>query len=1054
MAVELSTNIDESILAFDQEGFLGSSVLVQMGIKINKPNVETRITELVQRFNETYLETLDFLTQILPLAREQFGRSDNLLLPKTPSKKRHRKIVQDLHNQENCNPNIPPKMPAIKEPPVKRITRRSKRNHPSPVREEPITRKTRNTRSRTKKLEATVDHGKVSFVDESKVQVTSNKISPDKTSQNLSTTNTLKRTSSISPDSVKPVKKKSKSSDELTIDNSNSVIDDDNLPEKQTSTPVCAEPPQVLSLSSIAIEPLVKSTGKLVNITTYGENNEAKLTEKESSDDVATDSKMNENSLPPTEMLVEIGNHNNAAKQTEVIVVADSSPPSNAPPSATVPVEPETAILLKIDETVGKISNDTVAESPKIQKQFSENVVSETQDKIAKMVVDNDMSDETSNNIINVPTTNEEDLIVNTESRTEPMETMCQISSENDTKTLRRIKRLSKQNTREPVVGLLPEQTKEELSTQLNEQTSTKEVEPISDSQDEVPVETAVTVISESPKPVRRSTRLSKRVSKVSTGYSRRSSRRLSCRSGYFKKPLSLKQVEVQLDDVGPGISDFVKSEFSVKKELGEKMLSNTGSEHSSTESEDDAPKMTSALPTNTLQQSSKTDSSSDEMADSIKGRVAGLVTQINRNNCLDERTSLHKTPNGILKIKRIGSAIKASSQKPTNLVGGNVKSFIKRQSVKKLDANEVVRQKKLELQRKEEKEKERKDQAELRRKNWAEEQKRKREEKQKRVAEAKAAREREEQDKKQRQLEERRQMLYASEQAKKKREHEEETKKKLREQRTKEAEARRLREEEERLKRLQEKKEEDKMYRDMLKRKQEMEEQERKQRIQEEKRLHEQKQRERAREKEEERERRLREIKEKAAKRIEKEETEIERKEKEDKEKKQREQEDREKNRICQLIKDKMEQERKMHEQKLQKEEKERREREEQRKREAMKAAMLQNARNADSYLMTPPPAQTRKPPTSENYDISDIRSDESTDDEDAPRKKVPHWAQGIALKSALLQQDEPRRVFEELASGFVPHAPDLEKIFTKKRKRFYQRTSSAHWSSPPIKV
>jgi inner centromere protein len=102
----------------------------------------------------------------------------------------------------------------------------------------------------------------------------------------------------------------------------------------------------------------------------------------------------------------------------------------------------------------------------------------------------------------------------------------------------------------------------------------------------------------------------------------------------------------------------------------------------------------------------------------------------------------------------------------------------------------------------------------------------------------------------------------------------------------------------------------------------------------------------------------------------------------------------------------------------------------------------------------MTPPPAQTRKPATSENYDISDIRSDESTDDEDAPRKKVPYWAQGAALKSALLQQDAPRRVFEELASGFVPHAPDLEKIFTKKRKRFYQRTSSAHWSSPPIKV
>ena len=37
----------------------------------------------------------------------------------------------------------------------------------------------------------------------------------------------------------------------------------------------------------------------------------------------------------------------------------------------------------------------------------------------------------------------------------------------------------------------------------------------------------------------------------------------------------------------------------------------------------------------------------------------------------------------------------------------------------------EVIRQRKLELQRKEEKDKERKDLAELRRKNWAEEQKR-----------------------------------------------------------------------------------------------------------------------------------------------------------------------------------------------------------------------------------------------------------------------------------------------------------------------------------------
>lgn len=114
---------------------------------------------------------------------------------------------------------------------------------------------------------------------------------------------------------------------------------------------------------------------------------------------------------------------------------------------------------------------------------------------------------------------------------------------------------------------------------------------------------------------------------------------------------------------------------------------------------------------------------------------------------------------------------------------------------------------------------------------------------------------------------------------------------------------------------------------------------------------------------------------------------------------------------------------------------------------------AALRAQQDAQSYLMTPPPAQTRRPATDENYDISDLRSDESTDDEGAPRKKVPSWAQGITLKSALLHQEEPRKVFEALISGFVPHAPDLDKIFVKKRKRFYQRTSSAHWGTPPLR-
>lgn len=32
-----------------------------------------------------------------------------------------------------------------------------------------------------------------------------------------------------------------------------------------------------------------------------------------------------------------------------------------------------------------------------------------------------------------------------------------------------------------------------------------------------------------------------------------------------------------------------------------------------------------------------------------------------------------------------------------------------------------------------------------------------------------------------------------------------------------------------------------------------------------------------------------------------------------------------------------------------------------------------------------------------SENYNIEDIKSDDSTDDEDKPRKKIPSWATGM---------------------------------------------------------
>ncbi|XP_075357499.1 inner centromere protein-like [Mycteria americana] len=101
-------------------------------------------------------------------------------------------------------------------------------------------------------------------------------------------------------------------------------------------------------------------------------------------------------------------------------------------------------------------------------------------------------------------------------------------------------------------------------------------------------------------------------------------------------------------------------------------------------------------------------------------------------------------------------------------------------------------------------------------------------------------------------------------------------------------------------------------------------------------------------------------------------------------------------------------------------------------------------------SYLG--PPKGTKEsgsPKVNENNYGMDLNSDDSTDDEDEPRKPVPAWADGSQLSQAILHQYYHPVNVDQLF-GLIP-SPKLEDIFGKSKPRYFKRTSSAVWHSPP---
>lgn len=106
-------------------------------------------------------------------------------------------------------------------------------------------------------------------------------------------------------------------------------------------------------------------------------------------------------------------------------------------------------------------------------------------------------------------------------------------------------------------------------------------------------------------------------------------------------------------------------------------------------------------------------------------------------------------------------------------------------------------------------------------------------------------------------------------------------------------------------------------------------------------------------------------------------------------------------------------------------------------------------SANRGSSYEITPD--KVFKPSSENNYNIEDLSSGDETDSEDAPRKKVPAWAEGSMLRRALEKQAHKLRAGEFDQNVFFGEisAPELTQIFGT-TKKYPRRGSSGIWDSP----
>ncbi|NXG04022.1 INCE protein, partial [Sakesphorus luctuosus] len=369
----------------------------------------------------------------------------------------------------------------------------------------------------------------------------------------------------------------------------------------------------------------------------------------------------------------------------------------------------------------------------------------------------------------------------------------------------------------------------------------------------------------------------------------------------------------------------------------------------------------------------------------------------------------------------------------------GVIKSFIRHTSSVQADPKEKERQKLEILRKKQEAEQLRRQKLEEEKKRRLDEAKLKREERLRKVLQARERVEEMEKEKK-RKIEQKIALFdEKTEKVKEERLAEEKIKKRAAARKMEEVEARRRQEEEARRQRaLQQEEEEKRRHRELMQKRRE-EEQERARKIAEQ-RLAEERERHLAAERELERKReqerieaeKLREEQEKTAR--------LQREVQAAKEQLQREMEKKEREQQMLAILKKQEEEQK-------------KQSEEQKAKENARAPLLENKGNSpvcNSYQMTPQSRKELKPPVANSNDYGmDLNSDDSTDDESQPRKPIPAWATGNQLSQAVIRQYyNPPDV--DALFGAIP-SPKLEDIFYKSKPRYFKRTSSAVWHSPP---